>query len=56
MANKKCRYCGYKWESIKENPVSCPRCKRRIDVTPKRQNLFHKIGDLMEEEINIIDE
>ena len=27
----KCKYCGYEWESRKENPISCPRCKRRFD-------------------------
>jgi len=27
----KCVKCGYEWESRKENPKSCPRCKARLD-------------------------
>jgi hypothetical protein len=27
----KCEYCNYEWETRKEQPVSCPRCKRRFD-------------------------
>jgi|GEM_PF-1693943 rubrerythrin len=26
-----CGYCGYEWMARKEEPVSCPRCKRRFD-------------------------
>ena len=26
----KCAKCGYEWESRKENPRCCPRCKRHI--------------------------
>ena len=25
---KECKQCEYKWESKKEHPVQCPRCKR----------------------------
>ena len=28
---KHCKYCDYKWNSIKENPKVCPRCKNRMD-------------------------
>lgn len=28
---KKCNNCGYEWETRIENPVSCPKCKRRFD-------------------------
>ena len=24
----KCKRCGYEWDSRKENPKQCPRCKR----------------------------
>jgi len=27
----KCKYCSYDWKSRKDEPVSCPRCKRRFD-------------------------
>jgi len=27
MKNK-CKQCGYDWESRKENPTACPKCKR----------------------------
>jgi len=27
MENK-CKLCGHEWDSRKENPKSCPRCKR----------------------------
>lgn len=30
----KCRRCGYKWETRKDNPKSCPRCKGRLDYKP----------------------
>ncbi len=26
-----CKHCEYIWESRKENPKACPRCKRRFD-------------------------
>ena len=26
--NNKCLRCEYEWEKRKENPKSCPRCKR----------------------------
>jgi len=35
----KCKKCGYKWDSIKKNPVSCPRCKTRLDYP------INKAGD-----------
>lgn len=28
---KTCERCNYKWNPILDNPVSCPRCKRRFD-------------------------
>ena len=28
MTTFKCLKCGYEWESRKESPRSCPRCKR----------------------------
>lgn len=27
----KCKSCGYKWIPRKENPVSCPECKARLN-------------------------
>jgi len=27
----KCKKCNYEWISRVEKPVSCPRCKRRMD-------------------------
>ncbi len=27
----KCSNCDYEWKPRKENPMSCPRCKRRWD-------------------------
>tara|TARA_Y100000034_G_C6896803_1_gene413643 strand:+ start:1872 stop:1994 length:123 start_codon:yes stop_codon:yes gene_type:complete len=35
--NKKCHHCGYKWESRKDKPKECPRCKRRIDYPFKEE-------------------
>lgn len=26
--NNKCSKCGYEWDSIIDNPKSCPKCKR----------------------------
>lgn len=26
-----CTHCEYEWESRKEKPKACPRCKRRFD-------------------------
>jgi len=31
----KCKYCLYSWKTKKDNPVSCPRCKRRYDYPIK---------------------
>ena len=31
----KCKYCKYEWIPKKANPVSCPRCKQRLD-RPRR--------------------
>ena len=31
----KCEYCEYEWTPKKANPVSCPRCKQRLD-RPRR--------------------
>jgi rubrerythrin len=28
MKKYKCKKCSYEWESRKETPISCPRCKR----------------------------
>jgi len=27
----KCPRCRYEWESRKDNPKACPRCKSRLD-------------------------
>jgi rubrerythrin len=32
---KECPFCGYAWKSKVLNPVSCPRCKRRLDYVQK---------------------
>lgn len=32
-----CKYCDYEWKPMKENPLSCPRCKRRFDY-PTKEN------------------
>lgn len=32
----KCPYCAYEWTPRKPNPLSCPKCKRRLDQLPKR--------------------
>src|SRR3989338_2663283 len=29
--NKECEFCSYNWISRVDNPLSCPRCKRRFD-------------------------
>lgn len=29
--SQNCIKCGYVWESRKKDPVSCPRCKTRLD-------------------------
>ncbi|MFH1653363.1 MAG: hypothetical protein ABIE74_04830 [Pseudomonadota bacterium] len=31
----KCEYCEYEWTPKKASPVSCPRCKQRLD-RPRR--------------------
>jgi len=31
-----CEKCRYVWKPIKEEPVSCPRCKTRLDWGNKR--------------------
>ena len=28
---RKCRFCDYEWLSKVDDPVSCPRCKKRFD-------------------------
>lgn len=28
----KCNKCKYEWDSRKEKPKACPRCKTRLDV------------------------
>jgi len=33
----KCDKCGYEWKAIKEDPVSCPRCKRRFDYPEAKE-------------------
>jgi predicted Zn-ribbon and HTH transcriptional regulator len=30
-----CPFCGYEWEKRVDNPKSCSRCKRRLDMTWK---------------------
>ena len=46
-----CSYCGYEWESRKEKPKSCPRCKRRLDSPYKTKKpnggseMAHPIND-----------
>jgi len=32
---KRCGRCEYEWESKKENPKECPRCKARLDINIK---------------------
>jgi len=41
---QKCKKCNYEWESKKEEPKQCPRCKRYDWNTPqnKRQGLDKK--------------
>lgn len=36
----KCLYCKYEWDSRKENPKACPKCKRYIieDKKMEEQN------------------
>ena len=29
--NEICEHCQYEWSPRVEQPVSCPRCKRRFD-------------------------
>jgi len=31
----KCPFCGYQWEERNNDPVSCPRCKKRFDYPGK---------------------
>jgi len=31
-----CNKCSYAWESRIEKPKACPRCKTRLDFTPKK--------------------
>ena len=31
----KCIFCGYEWETRKQEPKSCPRCKKRFDYIKK---------------------
>lgn len=31
-----CKRCSYAWESRVETPKACPRCKTRLDFTPKK--------------------
>ena len=31
-----CPFCNYTWSPRKKTPVSCPRCKRRLDCLPKK--------------------
>ena len=34
----KCKQCGYRWESRKDKPISCPNCKRYDWDNDKKQN------------------
>ena len=34
---RKCLRCGYKWESKKKNPKSCPRCKSYLHNVERRE-------------------
>jgi rubrerythrin len=36
-----CERCGYKWKEKKENPISCPRCKRRFDYPNSSQTNYN---------------
>lgn len=45
--------CRYTWLSRKQDPKTCPRCKRRQDMIYKRKNILHKIADLMDEEVEM---
>jgi len=41
--NKECEFCRYNWISRVENPLSCPRCKRRFDYKEARI-VLQKLG------------
>lgn len=38
MSTIECRNCGYEWTPRKQNPKSCPLCKRYI-VVPEKMRL-----------------
>jgi predicted amidophosphoribosyltransferase len=35
-----CRFCGYNWKPRKDQPKSCPRCKRRFDYPERKDPLL----------------
>jgi len=40
-----CDYCEYKWESRKEEPKACPRCKHRFDYPLKNKLIGERDGE-----------
>ena len=41
-----CPKCQYEWESIKEHPKSCPRCKTRLDVPSMKMDELRKTAEM----------
>ena len=39
-----CEHCEYEWETRKEKPKACPRCKRRFDYPLLKLNKKLKRG------------
>lgn len=35
MPKKNCLRCGHEWQPLRENPVTCPRCKSYIYNVPR---------------------
>jgi len=42
-----CKFCTYEWESRREMPKACPRCKRRFDY-PSLQERIEMSKKIME--------
>jgi len=39
MEKQKCEHCNYEWVPRVEEPVSCPRCKKRFDIVKKKKEV-----------------
>lgn len=39
-----CLHCNYEWKPRVKSPVSCPRCKQRLDVARKLVELYGEGG------------